>query len=144
MLRHSFAFFATLISLTGLNAQTNSTSTDRLTAQQLNPAAAERLKETTEVESFTRKLASLKSAYAEKNTSQIVANEACILRGMRNEADQLELKGNSNRLEKTNSILAAFEGHAFDLAQPEAAAQDFAKLDAFLKMMQDALLELKD
>lgn len=47
------------------------------------------------------------------------------------------------RLEKMTYIMAAFERHAFDPAQPQAAARDFAKLDEFLKMMQEALTELK-
>jgi hypothetical protein len=47
------------------------------------------------------------------------------------------------RLEKMQMILASFERHAFDPAQPEAAARDFAKLDEFLQMMREDLARLQ-
>ncbi|MFN0175432.1 MAG: hypothetical protein ACKVU0_12340 [Saprospiraceae bacterium] len=121
-------------------AQNIAATTGRLTTQQLSPEDAKLHKETAEVETFARKLSSLKTAFAEKDASKIVAYEAYILRAMRIEADQLTAsttEPTNARLEKMNATLAAFEGHAFDPAQPEAAAQDFAKLDEFLKIMQE-------
>lgn len=47
------------------------------------------------------------------------------------------------RLEKMQMILASFERHAFDPAQPEAAKRDFAKLDEFLQLMRDDLARLQ-
>lgn len=47
------------------------------------------------------------------------------------------------RLETMQYTLAAFERHAFDPSKPEDAARDFAKLDNILKIMQEALAELK-
>lgn len=47
------------------------------------------------------------------------------------------------RFETLTYTLAAFDRHAFDPSRPEDAAKDFAKLDAVLKIMEDALAELK-
>lgn len=47
------------------------------------------------------------------------------------------------RFETFQYTLAAFERHSFDPGKPEEAARDFAKLDNVLKIMQDALAELK-
>lgn len=46
-------------------------------------------------------------------------------------------------LEKMQYILAAFDRQSFDPSQPEKAAQDFAKLDEFLKIVQDDFAALK-
>jgi hypothetical protein len=143
MLRFSFSLLAVLVLLSGLDAQTQTTSTGRLTTQQLSGPEAELLKETNEVEVFGRKLASLKTAFATKDASRVVAYEANILGMMRRETDQETAKGSGLRLEKMVSIFESFEGHVFDPAQPEAATRDFAKLDEFYKMMQEALQALK-
>ncbi|MFM9949413.1 MAG: hypothetical protein ACKV1O_15865 [Saprospiraceae bacterium] len=191
MLRFFFYLLFSIFFFSGLNAQTDVTSTERLTQQQLSPADADLLKETNEVANFARKLAALKTAFVEKNMSQIVANEAYILLGMREEIDQMTAKAMTAaaqverrktatsgqitpaakpeeapdfvissgkpsrdpfaeattpteiRLEKMTYTMAAFERHAFDPAQPEAAAKDFARLDAFLSIMQEELGELK-
>ena len=182
MLRLSLSFFAILLFINGLTAQTDAASTERLTAQMLNAVDADLNKETQEVEDFARKLASLKAAFAEKDASKMVAYEAYVLRGMRIEADQMLAKANTEaaqterrktsntgqitppakleeapardpfaeattpteiRLEKMTYTMAAFERHTFDPAKPEAAARDFAKLDEFLKIMQEELAELK-
>jgi len=47
------------------------------------------------------------------------------------------------RLETMRYTMLAFERHAFDPGKPEDAARDFAKLDAFLKVMQEELADLK-
>ena len=47
------------------------------------------------------------------------------------------------RLETMQYTLAAFERHAFDPADPAAAARDFEKLDKILVIMQEALAELQ-
>ncbi|MEI6409829.1 MAG: hypothetical protein WCR52_10630 [Bacteroidota bacterium] len=47
------------------------------------------------------------------------------------------------RLEQMRMTLAAFERHSFDPANPEAAKRDFAKLDAFLQILEAELAELK-
>jgi hypothetical protein len=47
------------------------------------------------------------------------------------------------RFETLTYTLAAFDRHAFDPSKPEAAAKDFEKLDAVLKIMEEALAELK-
>ena len=143
MLRFSFSLFAVLVMFTSLNAQSDPAPTSRLTTQQLSPAEAELLQQTKEVDGFGRKLASLKIAFAEKNASRIVGYEALILGIMRRETDQEASKGAGLRLAKMTAILESFEGHVFDPAQPEAATRDFAKLDEFYKMMQEALQELK-
>jgi len=142
MFRLFFSLLLIFLFSNRIIAQNDTAPTGRLTTQQLSPADAQLHKETTEVDGFARKLASLKTAFAEKDASRIVAFEAYILRAMRNEADQLmasTTEPTEGRLEKMNATLAAFEAHAFDPAQPEAAACDFAKLDEFLKMMQEEL-----
>ncbi len=47
------------------------------------------------------------------------------------------------RFEALAYTLAAFDRHAFDPSRPEDAAKDFEKLDAVLKIMEEALAELK-
>jgi hypothetical protein len=182
MLRTLFFLFSGLLVINTLSAQTDIGPSRRATVQQMSPADADLYKETNEVESFARNLAALKTAFAEKNTSRITAYEAYILRGMRDETDQMTAKANAEaaqkerrklagagqiisattpaetpardpfaeattpteiRLESMTYTMAAFERHAFDPGQPEAAARDFAKLDAFLKIMQEDLDELK-
>lgn len=143
MLRFSFSLFTALVLFSSLNAQTETASTGRLTTQQLSPAEAELLKETKEVEVFGRRLASLKTAFAEKDASRIVGFEAHLIGMMRNETDQEASKGSGLHLEKMTAIFESFEGHTFDPAQPEAAARDFAKLDEFYKIMQEVLQALK-
>ena len=140
MFRLFFSLLLICLFSNSINAQTNAAPTGRLTTQDLSPEDARLRKETNEVETFARKLASLKTAFAEKDASRMVAYEAYILRAMRIETDQLAAsttEPNNSSLAKMNATLAAFEGHAFDPAQPEAAARDFAKLDEFLKMMQE-------
>lgn len=133
----------------GLSAQADDAASARHTTQQLSPTDATLQQETKEMNGFARKLASLKTAFAEKDASRIVAYEAYLLNAMRTELDQISAKATATsgemgaitqtRLEKMTHIFAAFEGHAFDPAQPEAAARDFAKLDEFLKLMQEEL-----
>jgi len=149
MYRFFISLLATGLLLHGLHAQTNTTTTSRQTVQQLSPADAERHKQTTEVEVFARKLTALKTSFAAKEVSRIIAYEAFLLRAMQNEIYQIDINAptastptdasNQIRLEKMNNILAAFEGHAFDTAKPEDAARDLAKLDEFLKLMQEEL-----
>ncbi len=47
------------------------------------------------------------------------------------------------RFEAMTYTLAAFDRHAFDPSKPEEAAKDFAKLEDVLKLMEEALAELK-
>jgi len=47
------------------------------------------------------------------------------------------------RLEQMRMTLAAFDRHAFDPGNPEAAKRDFAKLDAFLQILEAELADLK-
>jgi hypothetical protein len=47
------------------------------------------------------------------------------------------------RLETMRYTLGAFERHAFNPAKPEEAQRDFARLDAFLKAMEEELAALK-
>jgi hypothetical protein len=47
------------------------------------------------------------------------------------------------RLEQMRMTLAAFERHSFDPGNPESAKHDFAKLDAFLQMLEAELADLK-
>ena len=182
MFRYFFPLFSCCLFFNALNAQTDSAPTERSTMQSLSPVDANLVKETNEVESFARKLASLKTAFAEKDASRIIAYEAYILRGMRDETDQMTAKAAAEsaqaerrksassgqitpaakpedapardpfaeattpteiRLEKMTYTMAAFERHTFNPAQPEVAARDFAKLDEFLKIMQDELEDLK-
>ena len=143
----------TILSVYTLPAQIGSPTSPRLTSQQLSPAEAALQKETAEVEQFARKLALLKTAFAEKDASKIVANESALQLAMRNEVDQLATfvnsgsspagKSTKSRLKKMSETLTTFDGHAFNPAQPEAAKRDFASLDAFLKMMQEAIQEKK-
>ena len=150
MVRFCISFLLILLFFTGLTAQNSNVPAKRLIVQDLNPEEALLHKERNEVESFTRKLGALKTAFAEKDASRIVAYEAHILRGMRNETDQLTLKASTSeatattkiRLESMNLTLAAFEAHAFDPSKPEIAARDFAKLDEFLKLMLQELAEV--
>lgn len=153
MQRLSIFILFTILSVNTLNAQSGAPISPRLTSQQLSPAEAALQKETAEVEQFARKLALLKTAFAEKDASKIVAHESALQLAMRNEVDQWSALQNSGsgaasksakaRLKKMSETLAAFDGHAFDPAQPEAAKRDFAALDAFLKWMQEALREKK-
>jgi hypothetical protein len=46
-------------------------------------------------------------------------------------------------LEQMHYIMAAFQKHAFDPSKPDDAARDFAKLDEFVKIMQEDLEDLK-
>jgi len=152
--RFFFSLLITGLLLQGLNAQTNTPTTSRQTVQQLSPADAERHKQTTEVEVFARKLTALKTSFAAKDASRIVAYEAYLLRAMQNEIYQLDTitttasvdasSPSQIRLEKMNTILAAFEGHAFDTAKPDNAARDLSKLDEFFKIMKEALELLKN
>ena len=142
MFRLFFSLLLICLFSNSINAQTNAAPSGRLTSQDLSSEETRLRKETNEVETFARKLTMLKTAFAEKDASRVVAYEAYILRAMRIEADQLTastIEPNNSNLAKINATLAAFEGHAFDPAQPEAAARDFAKLDEFLKMMQEGL-----
>jgi len=149
MFRFILSFIATFLFFNGLNAQSGAASNGRHTTQQLSPSEAILHKETNELDAFSRKLTALKAAFAEKNASRVVAYEAYILRAMRNETDQMILKISAEsalarsssqiRLEKMDNILVAFEGHAFDLTKPEAAARDFLKLDEFLQLMRETL-----
>lgn len=173
----SFFFFFNVLA-----AQTDNAPTRPLPVQYLSPVDANLHNETKEVEGFARKLAALKTAFAEKETSRIIAYESYLLEAMRQEADQMAAKATAEsaqaerrksassgqittaakpdeapardpfaeattpteiRLEKMTYTLAAFDRHAFDPAQLEAAARDFAKLDEFLKIMQEELEELK-
>lgn len=146
-------FSLTLFSLFAnvLDAQTaNGSSAERLTTQQLTPTEALLQQETKEVESFERKLASLKTAFAEKDASRMVAYEAYLQGAMRKETEQVAQKNAStpsadtqSRLEKMNQILSAFDGHTFHAISSETAARDFALLDAFLQIMQAEFAELK-
>lgn len=47
------------------------------------------------------------------------------------------------RLEQMRITLANFDRHAFDPGNPDAAKRDFAKLDAFLQILEAELAELK-
>ena len=141
MFRYLFVFLVNFLFFNGLNAQTAA----RPTTQDLSPAEALRQKETAAVDRFSRALSSLKSAFAEKDASRIVAYEAQILRGMREATEQLSEKSPEPgtkaklRLEKTTSTLKAFEAHSFDPSKPEVAARDFALLDEFLLLMKEGL-----
>lgn len=182
MLRTTFSILTFALILNNLQAQESHSPTPRPTLQSLSPVDANLQKETSEVESFARNLAALKAAYANKDASKTIAYEAYVLRGMRDETDQMieraaaesaqaEHRKNASsgqitgaipvenapardpfaeattpteiRLEKMQYTLAAFERHSFDPGQPEAAARDFAKLDAFLAILQEELAELK-
>lgn len=152
MSRLFFSVFTFLLFLQGVQAQNEAASTGRYTMQQLSPSEAIVQKETSEVEGFARKLTALKTAFTEKDASRIIGHEAYILRAMRDEADQLEVKAatagasgaTKARLEKMNQILGAFEAHAFNPEKPEDAKRDFVQLDDFLKIMQAELEELKN
>ncbi len=149
MLRLPLLFACAILSFSVLQAQ--SSASGRQTTQDLSPAAASLQQEQTEVANFSRKLSALKTAYAEKNQNQVVASEAFLLRAMRNETDQMmdNAKTAPNsipvkvRLEKMNAIMDAFEAHSFNALSAEAAKRDFAKMDEFLLILQEALSELK-
>lgn len=150
MLRFVFLFSVLCLAINALNAQTDVAAQERKTVQQLSPAEAALHQETVETENFARKLTSLKAAYAEKDAGKIIAYEAHILRALRIETEQMGAKAATDRtpaakarLEKMSQTLASFQQHAFDPAQPEAAARDFAQLDDFLKIMQEELETLK-
>ncbi|MDO8367830.1 MAG: hypothetical protein Q7T20_13595 [Saprospiraceae bacterium] len=144
MFRSFLSLLAFCLFIHGLNAQTDTTPSSRLTVQQLSPESARLHQETTEVESFSNKLAALKTAFAAKDASRIVAYEAYLLRALHHETEQMAARNPAGQhLGKMTAILAAFEAHAFDPARPESAARDFAKLDEFLKIMQEELESLK-
>jgi hypothetical protein len=156
MSRFFLSLFSILLFINHLNAQSEAVPTGRLAVQDLSPAEAKLHQETIEVEGFARKLSALKTAFAEKDQGRIVAYEAHILRGLRNETDQMIAKASATAgqasqentrikisLEKMTSIMADFEGHSFSTAQPDLAARDFAKLDAFLSIMQEELATTK-
>ncbi|MFN0213559.1 MAG: hypothetical protein ACKVT2_04830 [Saprospiraceae bacterium] len=151
MFRLFLSLFIIALFINSAEAQSNPTASSRLTFQDLSPSESQHLKETNEVNDFGRYLAALKIALAEKNTSQIIANESYLLLAMRMEADQLSGKiANSTesnptteaaktRVEKMKTTLLAFNSHTFDPDQPEATTRDLAKLDEFLKIMQEEL-----
>lgn len=151
MLRFCFSLVLLTLFFNALSAQTtNSSGTERLTAQQLTPTETLFQQETKEVEGFERKLASLKTAFAEKDASRMVAYEAYLQGAMRKETEQMAQKNASNpsvdtqaRLEQMNKTMEAFEAHTFHTITAEAATRDFALLDAFLKILQTELAELK-
>lgn len=151
MLRFFFSLVFFSLFANGLNAQTtNGSSTERLTTQQLTPTEALFQQETKEVDGFERKLASLKTAFSEKDASRMVAYEAYLQGAMRKETEQMAQKNASSpsvdtqaRLEQMNKTMEAFEAHTFHTLTGEAAARDFALLDAFLQIMKAELAELK-
>lgn len=149
MLKLPLLFAFTILSFNVLQAQSGTSG--RQTTQELSPAAASLQQEQTEVDNFSRKLAALKTAYAQKNQHQVVAAEAYLLRAMRNETDQMTEKAQLQpnaipvkvRLEKMNAIMDAFEAHSFNTLTAEIAARDFAKMDEFLLILQESLAEIK-
>lgn len=182
MLRFSISIFSFCLFINGLHAQSTESTSARTTTQSLSAVDANLQKESEEVATFARKLAALKTAFAEKDASRTVAYEAYLVNAMRRETEQMSAKATTEsaqterrksaasgqitpaarpedapprdpfaeattpteiRLEKMTYTLAAFERHAFNPAEAEAAARDFAKLDAFLTIMEDELAELK-
>ena len=151
MFRPLFLLLPAFLFFNVLNAQTETNPPLRLTMQDLSPAEAKLFHKTHIVEDFSRNLSSLKTAFAAKDASRIVAYEGNILRGMKNAIDQMSAEPGADtdpvtksRLEKMNNTLAAFEAHAFDPSKSQAAAADFAKLDEFLKIIEEALADYKN
>jgi len=135
MLRFSISLVASLLLFNTLFAQTEPAPNKRFTEQDLSPAEAKIYHETNAVEQFAQTLALLKTAFSEKDVSRIVAYEANILRAMRIAADHAA----DTRQEQMNGMLADFEAHSFNIADPVGAARDFAKLEEFHALMQAGL-----
>lgn len=160
--------------------ETTHSSTDRRIVYK-SPLDEDLAKQTFEVEYFAKHLDMLKTAFAAKDPSKVVANESVLLNAMRIEIQQTEDKVDSEKiqaerrknassgtpnaarpserpkrdpladavtpaeqhLESMRTIMGAFQRHAFDVSKPADASRDFAKLDEFLKIMQEELLALK-
>lgn len=140
MLRSFLLLLFSTIFLHLASAQTDNAEPRRSSLQDMTPAEAQLFTQNQEVEIFSGKLARLKTAFADKNASQIVANEQYLVGAMRREIEQAASNGwATERTKRMSAILAAFEGHAFNPAQPEAGARDFALMDEFQELMQKDL-----
>ena len=140
MLRSFLLLLSSTLFLQVLSAQSESAEPKRSSMQDMTPKEALLFTQQQEFELFTGKLARLKTAFAEKNASQIVANEQYVVSSMRREIEQAEANGwASDRTKRMSAILAAFDGHGFNPAQAEAGARDFALLDEFLELMRQDL-----
>lgn len=139
MLRLSICFFASLLLLNHLYAQTEHEPNKRFTVESLSPTEAKIYHETNLLEAFAQNLTLLKTAFTDQDASRIVAYEAIMLRAMRNAADQAATNPADPRLEKMDSILADFEAHAFDPSDQAGALRDFAKLEAFYALLKEGL-----
>jgi hypothetical protein len=82
----------------------------------------------------------------------LVATEQKVQDLLRKQTQDLEAKIAASKpapairikhLEQMKRVLAAFDGHSFDLSKPEAAEKDFALLDEFANVLQ-AESEAKD
>lgn len=144
MLRTTLLFSILFLAVHGMYAQNEAGASNRLAVQQMSPAEAQLLLETKEVDDFSRTLQSLKQAFAAKDTRRSIAYQATLLLSMRTEIDQTSAKiglGSAEaRLEKMNQTLQYFDRSTFDEA---SAPEDFARMDTFLVLMQEALAELK-
>lgn len=101
---------------------------------------------------FNLQLNKLKAAYEAGNLSDLIANEQKVQDLLRKQTLELEAKiaknattptASQQRLEQMKRILAAFDGHSFDLGKPAEAKKDFALLDEFARALE-AEVEVKD
>ncbi len=151
MLRLFFLFSFIGLTINALSAQTETSSNERLTIQELPPAEANLRRASNDIDRFNHNLAALKTAFAEKNTSRVIAYEANVFHDIRDEiayksansGQAVSAKSSQIALENMNAIFDALQEHPFDLANPQAAANAFLKLDAFLNIMQSELDLLK-
>ncbi|MBL7806824.1 MAG: hypothetical protein JNN28_03360 [Saprospiraceae bacterium] len=128
-------FFALFIA--PLSAQQTQDS-DRRTSQSLNADEAGLEQISKDYLRFSTRLKSLKEAFAARETARVNAYYQQLLDAMRGQINLTMEAGESGKedLAQMNVVLAALEGHTFDVNNPQAAAVDFSQLDKFASLME--------
>lgn len=135
--------FACCTCLVSLSAQESATGKQRITNHQ-NPLATEQSRDSFEIVRFDRRLGQLRTAFTAQDMGKVLENNRFLLQAMRAEMEQLEGKiaaGNapahaSATLAEMNTLLEAFEGHAYDFAKSAEAEKHFGRFAAFWELMK--------
>lgn len=123
-MKRIFNLFAFFFLLSGATFAQNATDATRLQAQ-TEPTPAQR---------FESLVGRLRQASEAADQSALIARESAVLTALREELDRAEAAGSPN-LARQREIFAAFEDFSFFQAKPADAADRFALLEEFSRLM---------
>lgn len=106
--------------------------------------------EAAEIRHYADNLSQLKTAFSAGDMGQIARFESAVLMSLRGEINRLDERTQQNntaeqaqQLQVLQNTLQAFDNHAFNPGDTEAATRDFALLDQAQRTMEEVLTALK-